>query len=67
MAYTSKRPREAGIAAKSDVTALKISNEMLESTSVYCQLKFTKVFLNTLIARLSGINSKLVHRDDREE
>jgi len=45
------------------VTALKISNEMLESVSVYCQLKFTKVFLNTLIARLSGINRKLAGKD----
>jgi serine/threonine protein kinase len=66
MAYTSKRPRTAGIGARSDVTALKISNEMLESTSVYCQLKFTKIFLNTLIARLSGINSKLLGRGDQE-
>ena len=56
MAYTSRRPRTASIEARGDVTTLKISNEMLEGTSVYCQLKFTKVFLNTLIARLSGIN-----------
>jgi eukaryotic-like serine/threonine-protein kinase len=48
MAYISKRPRIASVRAKSDTTVLKISNEMLESISVYCQLKFTKVFLNTL-------------------
>jgi serine/threonine protein kinase len=63
MAYISKRPRTARIVGRGDVTVLKISNEMLESLSVYCQLKFTKVFLNTLIARLSGINRKLVNKD----
>jgi len=63
MAYISKRPRTVSIEAGSDVIALKIDNEMLESTSVYCQLKFTKVFLNTLIARLSGMNRKLVGED----
>ncbi len=60
MAYTSKRPRTIGIRALSDVTVLKINNELLEKISVYCQLKFTKVFLNTLIARLSGRNRRLL-------
>jgi CRP-like cAMP-binding protein len=67
MAYISKRPRTAGIEASSDVTALKVNNAMLESVSVYCQLKFTKVFLNTLLARLSGINRKLVGKDGKGE
>jgi len=67
MAYIAKRPRTASIEAGEDVTVLKISNELLESISVYCQLKFTKVFLNTLIARLSGINRKLAGKDDDKE
>ncbi len=65
MAYISKRPRTARIKAEGDVTVLKLNNEMLESTSVYCQLKFTKVFLNTLIARLTRADWKPVDKDDR--
>ncbi len=53
MAYVAKRPRNVSIRSASEVTVLKINTELLEKTSVYCQLKFTKVFLNTLIARLS--------------
>ena len=54
MAYVAKRPRTVSIRSGTDVTALKISNELLEKTSVFCQLKFTKMFLNTLIGRLSS-------------
>jgi len=54
MAYVEKRPRSASIQAKTSVTVLKINKEVLETISVYCQLKFSKVFLNTLIARLSA-------------
>jgi hypothetical protein len=53
MAYVARKPRTAGIQAATAVTVLRIGNELLEKVSVYCQLKFTKVFLNTLIARLS--------------
>jgi len=58
MAYVSKRPRAASIQAKTSVTVLKINKEILETISVYCQLKFSKVFLNTLIARLSSSNEE---------
>jgi serine/threonine protein kinase len=54
MAYVAKRPRTVSIRSATDVAALKISNELLEKTSVFCQLKFTKMFLNTLIGRLSS-------------
>lgn len=56
MAYVAKRPRSATIQAKTSVTVLKINKEVLATLSVYCQLKFSKVFLNTLIARLSASN-----------
>jgi serine/threonine protein kinase len=55
MAYVAKRPRSVSIRSAADVSVLKISNELLEKTSVFCQLKFTKVFLNTLIGRLSSV------------
>ncbi len=54
MAYVAKRPRTVSIRAMTDAAVLRISNEQLEKTSVYCQLKFTKVFLNTLITRLAS-------------
>lgn len=58
MAYVAKRPRTVSIRSATDVAALKISNELLEKTSVFCQLKFTKMFLNTLIGRLSSTRGK---------
>ena len=58
MAYVAKRPRTVSIRSATDVAALKISNELLEKTSVFCQLKFTKIFLNTLIGRLSSTRGK---------
>ena len=38
MAYVAKRPRTVSIRSATDVAALKISNELLEKTSVFCQL-----------------------------
>ena len=58
MAYVAKRTRDASIQAKTSVTVLKINKEVLEAISVYCQLKFSKVFLNTLIARLATHNGQ---------
>jgi serine/threonine protein kinase len=58
MAYVAKRPRTVSIRSASDVAVLKISNELLEKTSVFCQLKFTKMFLNTLIGRLSSTRKR---------
>jgi serine/threonine protein kinase len=65
MAYVVKRPRTVSIQSATDVVVLKISNELLEKTSVYCQLKFTKVFLNTLIERLSTAGRKLSDKDEQ--
>lgn len=58
MAYVSKRPRAISIRSAADAAVLKISNELLEKTSVFCQLKFTKMFLNTLIGRLTSTRGK---------
>jgi len=58
MAYVARRPRTVTIQSATDVVVLKIINELLEKTSVYCQLKFTKLFLDTLIERLSSPGRK---------
>ncbi len=47
------RPRATAIRAESELEVLKVCNDSLEKTSVYCRLKFTKAFLNTLLERLS--------------
>ncbi|NLI29229.1 MAG: hypothetical protein GX423_04030, partial [Nitrospiraceae bacterium] len=36
-----------------DVMLLEINNSLIEQASPGCQLRFTKVFLNTLLERLS--------------
>jgi serine/threonine protein kinase len=59
MAYLTKTKRTASIAALSGVTLLKITSALLEKSSVNCQLKFMKIFLNTLIERLSFTSSEL--------
>ncbi len=54
MAYVPRRPRAVSIRSVTSATVLRIGTELLEKVSVYCQLKFTKAFLDTLIRRLSG-------------
>lgn len=53
MGYLSKRSRTATIAAKSDVSLMKINNTLMEQMSPECQLRFSKMFLKTLLLRLS--------------
>jgi serine/threonine protein kinase len=58
MAYVARRPRTVSILSATDSVVLKISQESLEKASVFCQLKFTKMFLNTLIRRLSSAGAR---------
>jgi CRP-like cAMP-binding protein len=52
--YVSGIMRTATIKADMPVTVLSVSATLLEQLSTECQLRFTKVFLNTLIRRLQG-------------
>jgi serine/threonine protein kinase len=52
--YVRGARRTATIRAASEVEVLKVSSTLLEQVSAACQLRFNRVFLRTLIARLQG-------------
>ncbi len=54
--YLNGATRSASIRAREPVTVLSVSATLLEQVSTDCQLRFTKVFLRTLIQRLQGGN-----------
>jgi serine/threonine protein kinase len=56
--YVEGSKRTATIRATSVVTVLKVSSTLLEQVSASCQLRFNRVFLRTLIARLQGSDAR---------
>ncbi len=52
--YVPGAKRTATIRSASAVTVLKVSSTLLEQVSASCQLRFNRVFLRTLIARLQS-------------
>lgn len=58
MGYLSKVERTATIQAKDFVRLLKINSTVIDQLSVDCQLHFNKVFLRTLVKRLSLTTAK---------
>lgn len=59
MGYISKTKRTASIYASGKVSLLKAKSTLMEKASQSCQLRFTKVFLQTLIQRLSHANERI--------
>jgi serine/threonine protein kinase len=53
MGFIAGRERTASIIARTPVSALKVRATLIERASLHCQLRFHKVFLNTLVERLS--------------
>ena len=53
MGFIARRKRTATIIAKTQVSAMKVRASLIERASLNCQLRFHKVFLNTLVERLS--------------
>jgi len=53
MGYLAKAKRTATIIAVAKVSLLKVNATLMEQASITCQLRFSKVFLRTLIDRLS--------------
>lgn len=62
MGYLTKTERTATIVAKDSVTLMKLNATLIEQVSTECQLHFTRVFLRTLVKRLSETTTKLVTR-----
>ena len=60
MGYLSKTERSATILAKDRVQLMKINSTLIEQVSVDCQLHFSKVFLRTLVKRLSETTQRVV-------
>jgi hypothetical protein len=58
--YVPGAKRTATIRAAGAVTVLKVSSTLLEQVSASCQLRFNRVFLSTLIARLQSAEARPV-------
>ena len=63
MGYMPKTERTATIQANDAVRLLKINSTVIDQLSVSCQLHFNKVFLRTLVKRLSLTTGKVLNKD----
>jgi serine/threonine-protein kinase len=62
MGYLAKTKRTATIAADTDTSLLKINSTVISQVSLNCQVRFLKVFLRTLIHRLS-VTTEVISQD----
>ena len=65
MGYLAKTKRTASIIARQDSSLLKINSTVISQVSLNCQVRFLKVFLRTLIYRLSA-TTEFASRDTQE-
>jgi serine/threonine protein kinase len=63
MGFIAGQVRTASIVAKTAVTAMKVRASLIERASLHCQLRFHKVFLFTLVERLSHTTLRVSHRE----
>jgi len=59
MGYLAKTKRTASIMAIGDTALLKVNSTVIGQVSLNCQVRFLKVFLRTLIYRLSATTEKM--------
>ena len=59
MGYLAKTTRTATIAASGSTSLLKVNSTVISQVSLNCQVRFLKVFLRTLIHRLSVTTEKM--------
>ena len=59
MGFIANKERSATIVAKTSVTTMNVPPSMIERASLNCQLRFHKVFLSALVARLSQATERL--------
>ena len=62
MGYLAKTKRTATIVADADTSLLKINSTVISQVSLNCQVRFLKVFLRTLIYRLS-VTTEAISQD----
>ena len=53
MGFIAKQQRTASIIASTTVTVMQVRSTLMERVSLNCQLRFHKVFLKTMVKRLS--------------
>lgn len=61
MGFIAGKERTASIVATSSVAVLKVRAAFIDRVSLHCQLLFHKVFLNTLVKRLSLTTTRMSH------
>ena len=61
MGYLAKTERTATIKALTETALLKVNSTVMSQVSLNCQVRFLKVFLRTLIHRLSMTTDKASH------
>ena len=63
MGYLSRAKRTASVIAKTDVSLMKVNASTIDRAAETTQLRFHKVFVRTLIARLADTTSLLAQAD----
>lgn len=63
MGYLSKTERTATVVSENGVAVMRVNSTLIEQASVHCQLRFHKVFLRTLIQRLTRTSERVVKED----
>ncbi|MBL1142896.1 MAG: protein kinase [Proteobacteria bacterium] len=59
MGYLAKTKRTASIKSRNSTSLMKINSTVISQVSLNCQVRFLKVFLRTLIHRLSATTEKV--------
>jgi serine/threonine protein kinase len=63
IAFLTNQPRNATIVARTEVSLMSVSASLMEQASTDTQLRYYRIFLENLIARLSQATDKLVEAD----
>ena len=63
IAFLTRQPRNATIAARTEVSLMSVSASLMEQASTETQVRYYRIFLENLITRLSQATDKLVEAD----
>ena len=63
IAFLTNQPRNATIVARTDVSLMCVSASLMEQASMDTQIRYYRIFLESLIMRLSQANEKLLEAD----
>ena len=66
IAFLTRQPRNATIVARTDVSLMCVSTSLMEQASTETQLRYYRIFLENLIARLSQATDKAGRSRNRD-